>query len=40
MDYDYHGALVANFMVKLTLIDQIRDKQIQNSDLVQEDYEW
>ena len=26
LDCDYNGALVANFMVRLTLIDQIRDK--------------
>ena len=26
LDCDYNGALVANFVVKSTLIDQIRDK--------------
>ena len=26
LEYDFHGALVANFMVRPTLIDQIRDK--------------
>ena len=26
LDYAYHGALVANFMVRSTLIEQIRDK--------------
>ena len=26
LDYDFHGALVANFMVRPTLIDQIKDK--------------
>ena len=36
LDCDYHGPLVANFMVRLTLIDQIRDKHMQASDLVKE----
>ena len=26
LDCDYHGALVANFMVRSTLIDQMKDK--------------
>ena len=34
MDCDYHRALVANFIVRSTLIDQIRDKQMQDNDLV------
>ena len=36
LDYDYHGALVANFVVRLTLIDQIRGKQMQDNDLIRE----
>ena len=28
LDYDYNGVLVANFVIKLTLIDHIRDKQM------------
>ena len=36
LDCDYNGDLVANFLVRLTLIDQIRDKQKQDSDLVKE----
>ena len=36
LDCDYHGALVANFVVRLTLIDQIRVKQMQNNDMVRE----
>ena len=28
LDCDYNGALVENFMVRLTLIDQIRGKQM------------
>ena len=32
LDYDYNGALVVNFMVRLTLINQIRDKQMQDND--------
>ena len=34
LDCDYNRALVVNFVVRLTLIDQIRDNQIQDSDLV------
>ena len=34
LDYDYYRALVANFMVRLTLIDQIRGKKMQDNDLV------
>ena len=36
MDYDYNGALMANFMVRPTLIDQIRGKQMKDDDLVRE----
>ena len=36
LPYDYHGALIANFMLRSTLIDQIKDKQMQNNDLVRE----
>ena len=36
LDCDYNRALVANFMVRLTLINQIRGKQMQNDDLVRE----
>ena len=36
LDCDYNGALVANYMVRPTLIDQIRGKQIQDNDLVGE----
>ena len=32
----YNGALITNFVVSLTLIDQIRDKYMQDSDLVKE----
>ena len=35
-DCDYNGVLVANFVVRPTLIDQIREKQMQDSDLVKE----
>ena len=34
LDYDYNGALVANTMVRLTLIDQIRGNQMQDDELV------
>ena len=34
LDRDYNGASVANFVVRPTLIDQIRDKQMQDNDLV------
>ena len=36
LDCDYHEALVANFMVRPILIDQIRGKQMQDNDLVRE----
>ena len=36
LDYDEYGSLVANFMVKQTLADQIRGKQMQNDELVKE----
>ena len=36
LDCDYHGALVANFMVRPTLIDQRRGKKLQNKNLVKE----
>ena len=28
LDYDYNRVLVANFIVRSTLIDQIKDKQV------------
>ena len=31
-----YGTLVANFVVRSTLIDQIRDKQMQDNDLIRE----
>ena len=34
LDCDYSGALMANFVVRPTLIDQIRGKQIWDNDLV------
>ena len=36
LDCDYHGASVANFVVRSTLIDQIRGKHMQNNDLVKD----
>ena len=36
LDCDYHETLVANFMVRLTLINQINGKQMQDNDLVRE----
>ena len=36
LDCDHSGALVANFMVRPTLIDQIKDKQVQDNELVKE----
>ena len=36
LDCDYNGALVANFVMKLTLINQIRNNQMQDNDLVRE----
>ena len=34
LDYDGYGALLASFMVKPTLVDQIRGKQMQDEELV------
>ena len=36
MDYDYNGALVASFVVRPTLVDQIRGKQMEDNELVKE----
>ena len=36
MDCDYNGALVASFMVRPTLVDQVRGKQMQDDKLVKE----
>ena len=36
LDCDYHGALVVNFVVRPTLIDYIKGKQMQENDLVRE----
>ena len=36
LDCDYNGALVANFIMRPTLIDQIRGKQMQDNELVME----
>ena len=36
LDYDYNGALVAKFLVRPTLIDHIRGKQMQDNDLVRQ----
>ena len=36
LDYDYNGALVAKFLVRPTLIDHIRVKQMQDNDLVRQ----
>ena len=36
LDYDGYGALIANFMVRPTLVDQIKGKQMQNDELVKE----
>ena len=33
---DYNGVLVDNFVVRSTLIDQIKDKRMQDSDMVKE----
>ena len=38
LDYDGHGALVTNFVVRPTLIDQIRGKQMQDDELVKKVY--
>ena len=34
LDYDGYGALIASFMVRPTLVDQIRSKQMQDDELV------
>ena len=34
LDCDYNGALLTNFVVRSTLIDQIRSKQMQDDELV------
>ena len=36
LDYDGHGALLENFVVRLSSVDQIREKQIQDEKLVKE----
>ena len=36
LDCDYNSALVASFVVRSTLIDQIRGKQMQDDELVKE----
>ena len=36
LDCDYNGALVASFMVRPTLVDQVRGKQMQDDKLVKE----
>ena len=36
LDCDYNGDLVANFVVRSTLIDQIRDNHMKDNDLVKE----
>ena len=36
LDCDYNGALVASFVVRPTLVDQIKDKQMQDDELVKE----
>ena len=36
LDYDCSGALVANFVVRPALVDQIRGKQMQDDELVKE----
>ena len=36
MDYDGYGALLASFVVRPTLVDQIRGKQMQDEELVKE----
>ena len=38
LDYDGYGALISSFMVRPTLVDQIKDKQMQDDDLVKEVY--
>ena len=36
LDCDYNEALVVNFMVKPTLIDEIKGKQMQDDELIRE----
>ena len=36
LDYDGFGVLIASFMVRLTLVDQIKGKQMQDDELVKE----
>ena len=36
LDYDGYGALLARFVVRPTLVDQIRGKQIQDEELIKE----
>ena len=36
LDFDYNGALVASFVVRPILVDQIKGKQIQDDELVKE----
>ena len=36
LDYDGYGALVPRFVIKPTLVDQIKDKQMQDDKLVRE----
>ena len=38
LDYDSYEALVANFVIRLTLIDQIRGKQMQDEKLVKKKF--
>ena len=38
LDYDGYGALLASFVVKSTLIDQIKGKQMQDEELVKKVY--
>ena len=36
IDYDGYGALISCFTVRPTLVNQIRDKQMQDDELVKE----
>ena len=36
LDYDVYGALIASFVVRPMLVDQIKGKQMQNDELVKE----
>ena len=36
LDYDGHGALLANFVKRLSLVEQIKGKQMQDEKLVKE----